>query len=243
MMPLPKTTEADSSSHDELLVHILEGFRFQVCQDPWQAAQALEIRRQVYLEDSGYEIPIPDEYDRRSWLITATEISTGKMVGSIRVTPRFGGTLEAEEYFTLPAHLRTPKAYEISRFAILPGYRKGKTFLPVVSLGLFKTVQTLLERVGAHYMVICAKPERVWTFEWIRFEHTGLTARYTKLNDAEHALLAYDFTAEKDTMSDHPLRAYWLDIVYPQVIVPKRLPALGLGGETAARYIRMAVGA
>ena len=174
MMPLPKTTEADSSSHDELLVHILEGFRFQVCQDPWQAAQALEVRRQVYLEDSGYEIPIPDEYDRRSWLITATEISTGRIVGSIRVTPRFGGTLEAEEYFTLPAHLRTPKAYEISRFAILPAYRKGKTFLPVVSLGLFKTVQTLLERVGAHYMVICAKPERVWTFEWIRFEHTGL---------------------------------------------------------------------
>ena len=34
----------------------------------------------------------------------------------------------------------------------------GLTYFPVVSLGLFKTVQTLLERVGAHYMVICAKP-------------------------------------------------------------------------------------
>ena len=31
--------------------------------------------------------------------------------------------------------------------------------------------------------------------------------------------------------------------VYPQVIVPNRLPALGLGGETAARYVRLAVGA
>jgi N-acyl-L-homoserine lactone synthetase len=241
MQPLTNPTQPDAS--DELLVHILEGFRFQVCQNPWQAAQALEVRRQVYREDSGYEIPIPDEYDRRSWLITAEEISTGKIVGSIRVTPRFAGPLEAEEYFTLPTHLRTPKAYEISRFAILPGYRKGKTFLPVVSLGLFKTVQTLLQRVGATYMVICAKPERVWTFEWIRFEQTGLTARYEKLNNAEHALLAYDFTRERETMSDHPLRPYWIDITYPQVNVPSRLPVLGLGGETASRFVRLAVGA
>jgi N-acyl-L-homoserine lactone synthetase len=238
MQPLKKPTETDSS--DELLVHILEGFRFQVCRDPWQAAQALEVRRQVYLEDSGYEVPIPDEYDRRSWLITAEDLSTGKIVGSIRVTPRFAGPLEAEEYFTLPTHLRTPKAYEVSRFAILPGYRKGKTFLPVVSLGLFKTVQMLLERVGAQYMVICSKPERAWTFEWMRFEHTGLLARYEKLNNAEHALLTYDFSRERQTMADHPLRAYWLDIQYPQVNVPKRLPALGLGGETTSRYVRLA---
>jgi N-acyl-L-homoserine lactone synthetase len=241
MQPLTDSREADDS--DELLLHILEGFRFQVCKDPWQAAKALEVRRQVYREDSGYDVPIPDEYDRRSWLITAEEVSTGRIVGSIRVTPRFAGPLEAEEYFRLPAHLRTPKAFEVSRFAILPGYRKGKTFLPVVSLGLFKAVQTLLERMGASYMVICAKPERVWTFEWIRFEHTGLTARYEKLNGAEHALLAYDFTQEQQTMSDHPLRAFWLDIVYPQVHIPKRLPALGLGGETASRYVRLAVGA
>ena len=243
MMPLPKTTEADSSSQDELLVHILEGFRFQVCRDPWQAAQALEVRRQVYLEDSGYEIPIPDEYDRRSWLITATEIATGRIVGSIRVTPRFGGTLEAEEYFTLPAHLRTPKAYEISRFAILPGYRKGKTFLPVVSLGLFKAVQMLLKRVGAHYMVICAKPERVWTFEWMRFEHTGLTANYEKLNNAEHALLAYDFVRQNEILAGHPFEAFWVDYDHPQVNIPKRIPALGLGGETSSRFTRIAVGA
>jgi len=241
MQPLTNSREADDS--DELLLHILEGFRFQVCKDPWQAAKALEVRRQVYREDSGYDVPIPDDYDRRSWLITAEEVSTGRIVGSIRVTPRFAGPLEAEEYFRLPAHLRTPKAFEVSRFAILPAYRKGKTFLPVVSLGLFKAVQTLLERMGARYMVICAKPERVWTFEWIRFEHTGLTARYEKLNGAEHALLAYDFTQERETMSDHPLRAFWLDIVYPQVHIPKRLPALGLGGETASRYVRLAVGA
>ena len=161
------------------------------------------------------------------------------MVSSIR-DPALRRNARGGEYFTLPA----PRAARRTRLPLRdpPGYRKGKTFLPVVSRP-FKTVQTRSRRVGAHYMVICAKPERVWTFEWIRFEHTGLTARYTKLNDAEHALLAYDFTAEKDTMSDHPLRAYWLDIVYPQVVVPKRLPALGLGGETAARYVRLAVGA
>ena len=50
----PLTNHTDSDAADELLVHILEGYRFQVCQDPWQAARALEVRRQVYLEDSGY---------------------------------------------------------------------------------------------------------------------------------------------------------------------------------------------
>src|SRR5262245_15187049 len=116
MEPLRKSTE--SGAADELLIHILEGFRFRVCENPWQAAQALEVRRQVYVEDSGYEIPIPDEYDRRSWLITAEDVSTGRIVGSIRVTPRFAGPLEAEEYFKLPAYLRTSKAFEVSRFAI-----------------------------------------------------------------------------------------------------------------------------
>ena len=239
----PVATATHTESVDGIQAHILEGFRFQVCQNPWQAAQALDVRRQVYLQDSGYEIPVPDEYDRRSWLITAEEISTGRIVGSIRVTPRFAGPLEAEEYFELPEHLRTPKAFEISRFAILPAYRKGKTFLPVVSLGLFKAVQMLLKRMGAHYMVICAKPERVWTFEWMRFEHTGLTARYEKLNNAEHALLAYDFVRQNEILSDHPFRAFWVDFQHPQVHIPRRLPALGLGGETAGRYIRLAVGA
>ena len=237
------TTLPQTDGAEAIQGTILEGFRFEVCQDPWQAAQAIEVRRQVYLQDAGYDLPVPDEYDRRSWLITATEISTGRVVGSIRVTPRFAGPLEAEEYFTLPAHLRTAKAYEISRFAILPAYRKGKTFLPVVSLGLFKAVQMLLKRVGAHYMVICAKPERVWTFEWMRFEHTGLTARYEKLNNAEHALLAYDFVAQNEILEGHPFEAFWVDYEHPQVHIPKRIPALGLGGETASRYMRLAVGA
>jgi N-acyl-L-homoserine lactone synthetase len=237
------TTLPQTDGADAIQGTILEGFRFQVCQDPWQAAQGIEVRRQVYLQDAGYDLPVPDEYDRRSWLITAEEISTGRIVGSIRVTPRFAGPLEAEEYFTLPAHLRTAKAYEISRFAILPAYRKGKTFLPVVSLGLFKAVQMLLKRVGAHYMVICAKPERVWTFEWMRFEHTGLTARYEKLNNAEHALLAYDFVRQNEILSGHPFEAFWVDYEHPQVTIPKRIPALGLGGETTSRYIRLAVGA
>ena len=239
MQPVANHTE----SIDEIQGHILEGYRFEVCRDPWQAAQALEVRRQVYRQDAGYDIPIPDEYDRRSWLITAQEIATGRIVGSIRVTPRFAGPLEAEEYFELPAHLRTAKAYEISRFAILPGYRKGKTFLPVVSLGLFKAVQMLLKRVGAHYMVICAKPERVWTFEWMRFEHTGLTACYEKLDNAEHALLAYDFVRQNEILAGHPFEAFWVDYEHPQVTIPKRIPALGLGGETTGRYIRLAVGA
>jgi len=104
-------------------------------------------------------------------------------------------------------------------------------------------VQMLLKRVGAHYMVICAKPERVWTFEWMRFEHTGLTANYEKLNNAEHALLAYDFVRQNEILAGHPFEAFWVDYDHPQVDIPKRIPALGLGGETSSRFTRIAVGA
>src|SRR5204863_2360181 len=102
-----------------------------------------------------------------------------------RITPR-EGLLEAEEYFTLPLRLRTPRAAEISRLAILPAHRKSRTFLPIVSLGLFKLTMRFLERVDAEYMVICSRPERIWTFEWMRFSRTGLSASYTKLAGAPH---------------------------------------------------------
>src|SRR5213594_1273214 len=151
------------------LAGLLAGYRFTVCQSAWTGAQALDVRRSVYVDSSGYEVPIPDEYDARSWLLLASVANSGEAVGSVRITPRAAGPLEAEEYFTLPAWLRSPRAAEISRLAILPPHRKSRTFLPVVSLGLFKLVHQFLRRIEAHYMVVCSRPERLWTFEWMRF--------------------------------------------------------------------------
>ena len=136
----------------------------------------------------------------------------------------------------LPAWLRSGRAAEISRLAILPQHRKSRTFLPVVSLGLFKLVHQFLRRFEAHYMVICSRPERLWTFEWMRFQRTGLSAHYQKLADAEHELLWYDFRRRAAILEGHPFRDFFVAQDYPEVVVPEHMPVPGLtaNGRTIA---------
>jgi len=231
----PATGRANPQRAEEAeggnLAGLLAGYRFVVCQSTRTAMQALDVRRRVYVDSSGYDVPVPDEYDARSWLLLATVEDSGEAVGSVRITPRAAGPLEAEEYFTLPAWLRSPRAAEISRLAILPAHRKSRTFLPVVSLGLFKLVHQFLHRVDAHYMVICSRPERLWTFEWMRFQRTGLAAHYTKLADAEHELLWYDFRRRSAILEGHPFRDFFVTQAYAEVLVPERTPRLNLGSD------------
>jgi N-acyl-L-homoserine lactone synthetase len=223
------------------LAQLFKGYRFTVCEGPDAAAEALDIRRRVYVDKSGYRIPVPDEYDRRSWFLLAHDVGTGKPVGSMRVTPRSAGPLEAEEYFTLPAHLRSPRAVEISRFAILPEYRKGKTFLPIVSVGLFRMATSFLLTRNVDSVVICSKPERVWTYQWLCFQQTRLVARYAKLDNAEHELLTIDFRRILSIYSGHPFEELLIGPSCPEVVMPRRVPALGIGVRVATRELRLAV--
>jgi len=211
---------------------LLDGFRFTVCATTDEVARALAVRRRVYVGGAHYDIPIPDAYDARSWLLAAEDTTIGRIVGTMRVTPRFGGSFESEEYFTLPEELRSAGAVELSRFAILPQYRKSATFIPTVSLGLFMLVRSWLARIGARVMVICARPEKTWTYEWLRFERTGLTAPYGKLGNAPHELLACDFRRWCDgrgevAFHDHPFRDFFAG-EHPEVIVPAEMPRLNL---------------
>jgi N-acyl-L-homoserine lactone synthetase len=214
---------------------LLDGFRFTVCATTDEVARALAVRRRVYVGAAGYDVPIPDAYDARSWLLAAEDTTSGRIVGTMRVTPRFAGTFESDEYFTLPDHLRCGDAVELSRFAILPEYRKSATFIPTVSLGLFMLVRSWLARVGARVMVICARPEKTWTYEWLRFERTGLTAPYGKLGNAPHELLACDFRRWCDARGDvafrdHPFRDFFAG-EHPEVVLPTEMPRLNLAAD------------
>ncbi len=221
---------------------LLRGCRFSVCQDAQAAARALDVRREVYVGRSGYDVPVPDEYDHRSYLLLAEDLETGRAVGTMRLTPRWAGPLEVEECFSLPARLRSPKAMELNRFAILPAYRKGTTFLPVVSVGLFKLGHDLMRQLNTHYMVIASKPERIWTYQWLRFERTGLTASYGKLANAEHELLWCHFARYDQLTQGHPVREFLIDSTYPEVVAPRGTPSLGVVGEESEPVFRLAVG-
>src|SRR2546428_5292062 len=74
-----------------IFTRLLRGYRFSICEDAASVARALEVRRQVYRGACGYDVPIPDEYDGRSWLLLAEDVRSGEAVGSMRVTPRAAG--------------------------------------------------------------------------------------------------------------------------------------------------------
>lgn len=224
------------------LENLLDGYRFIVCQTPEEVAQALDVRSRVYNDGSGYGIPVPDQYDPRSWLLLAIDLATGLPCGSMRLTPRSAGSIEAEEYFRLPLPLQTNRTVEISRFAILPEYRKGKTFIPVVSFGLFHLCKQLLDVVGAQHALLCAKPERVWTFEWTGYRRSGLSANYGKLGNAEHELMTCDLRKSHEIMAGHPFAPIFVGPALPQVEVPAQPPQL-LGAAPARSVRRLAVGA
>ena len=78
----------------------------------------------------------------------------------------------------------------------------------------------LLAASGAHYMVISAKPERIWTYEWLRFQRTGLVASYTKLSSGERELLWYDFRRRAAVLAGHPFREFFVTARYVEVVVP-----------------------
>jgi N-acyl-L-homoserine lactone synthetase len=208
---------------------LLRGYRFRLCDTAAAVARGLEVRRSVYRDDCGYDVPIPDAYDHRSWFLLAEHVASGEAVGSMRVTPRWAGPLEAEEYFTLPAHLRSPKVVEVTRFAILPPFRKSKRFLPVVAMGLFKLVCNFVKQIDAQYVVVCAKPERVWTYQWLKFERTGLSAAYVKLDGAAHELMVCDLGGGIAKYGDHRYWEFFFDIHHPEVIMPSRIPSFGIG--------------
>jgi len=220
--------DVQTADHDDSMAALLRGYRFTVCERPETAREAVEVRRRVYVEQSGYNLPVPDAYDGRSWFLLARSVATGQAVGSMRITPRFAGPFECEEYFTMPRHLVTPRAIELNRFAILPEHRKGKTFLPSVTFGLFTLAIRFLQRMRTPLLTIATKPQRAWTYHWIGFEETGLVAPYGKLGNSEHSLLWYDFANIDRVLADHPFRDFLLREEHAEVVVPSRVPALGL---------------
>ena len=221
-------------------VGILDGYRFRLCTDAASVEQALDVRRQVYVKGVGYDVPVPDALDHRSWILLAEDLETGKACGTMRLTPRSHGPLECEDFFNLPRSLHTPGAVEITRFAILPEYRKGKTFLPVVSLGLFTLTKQIIDRASSKYLVIAVKPERIWTFEWMRFQQTGLSARYEALGGTVHHLLSYDLSVADELLADHPFREFLVGGFFPQIQTPTELPPLGVGMPADDEPLRIA---
>ena len=228
----------DGRTERSLFDGLLRGYRFTVCEDVSAAVRALDVRRRVYVDLCGYDLAVPDGYDSRSWLLVAEDVDSGQPIGSMRVTPRTHGPLELEEYLRLPDQLAQHALVEVTRFAVLPDHRDSRRFLPPVALGLYKLVSQLVRRLGADYVVICAKPERSWSYRWLGFEPTGLSTRYGKLGATEHDLLTCDLRRDMLALRRHRYWDFVFRMDHPEVVMPRNLPALGLATQWPTSAIR-----
>lgn len=208
------------------LRQLLEGYRFTLASDRRHVDGALAVRSAAYKAKLGADLPIPDETDRRSWLLAAEETSTGEIVGTLRVTPREGGRLECEEFFDLPTRFRIGLSCELTRFAITPAHRKNGADLPVVKLGLFKLANELLLRIDARWLVIASRPEQIRTYDWLGFERAGLRAAYGALGGTEHELLWADFP-HFTRFEGHAFRPFFRVIRHREIVLPAEIPTAG----------------
>jgi N-acyl-L-homoserine lactone synthetase len=222
-------SQAGGGRRDGRLRGLLRGHRFRVCETPIDVERALAVRRRVYGEECGYEVHIPDKYDARSWLLLAEDERTGDAVGSLRLTPRAAGPIEAEEYFRLPPELTRGRIVEATRFAILPSHRAGRRFLPTVALGLFKLGIRYVLALGADQVVVCARPERVWSYEWIGFERTGRMAAYRKLGGLPHELMVSHIGAAIERSRDHRFWDFFMECDDSEIVLPAPRPWPAVG--------------
>jgi hypothetical protein len=207
---------------------LLDGFRFRLCETVEDATRAIEVRRRVYCDGAGYTVPVPDDVDARSWLLMAEEVATGRAVGTVRITPRWAGPLECEEYLELPTRLARPSTIEITRLAILPEHRKTNALVPAVSFGLVRLTYEFSILIGAQAEVVCSKPERAMSYLLMGFRPTGRSASYAKLNGARHDLLWHDFRQASTMVENELFRRLSLGSGFPQVSIPTVAPVLGL---------------
>ncbi len=215
------------------------GLRFFVIDDNAAARAALDVRLGVYTRKVGEPIEVPDEFDTRSWLLAAEHLASRKIVGTMRITPRDRGPFECEQFFDLPLRLRQGVAVEITRFAILPAYRRRPDSLPAVSLGLFRLSTDLCRRIDADWVVIASREEQIETYRWLGFEQTGLITDYGSLAGAPHELLWHDFK-KLGSFEWHGLHEFFGGHGRPEIVLPETLPEPGLWlrrlrhGRTAA---------
>src|SRR5438067_162856 len=96
-----------------------------------------------------------------------------------------------------------------------------------------------LQSMEARTLVTASKPERIWTYEWLCFRRAGLTAQYGCLDRTEHELLWLDMRRLGEVFAGHPFGAFFASIDDREVVLPRRLPPLGLGVDLDAEPFRL----
>lgn len=220
------------SSLESDLRTLLADYRFTVCTDEATAVKAVTVRAEV---DGA---TLVDEYDARSWLLLAEHATTGKAVGTLRITSRVLGRLPVEAHVALPADLASPKCFELSRLATVPLDRNTRA---AVTLGLCKLAFEFSLWMGSEHQVASADSNAARTYLTIGFRPVRRAT-----SDADADLLAHDFRRAGTGLRGNPFRELFCELDLPEIILPVRTPMMGLAPAPSTQHqpsYRIAVGA
>jgi hypothetical protein len=220
-----------SSSESDLRT-LLADYRFRVCTDEVTAAKAVALRAHT---DGA---PIVDEYDARSWLLIAERATTGKAVGTLRISPRVLGPLPVEARVALPADLASPKSFELSRLATVALDRTART---AVTLGLCKLAFEFSLWMGSECQVASADSCDARAYLAIGFRPVERA-----MGDGDTDLLAHDFRRAGTGLRGNPFRDLFCELELPEILLPPRTPMMGIAPAPSTQHqpsYRIAVGA
>jgi|ERR1700687_1604813 len=177
-----------------------ESFRCRVATGP-DVERAIEIRRQVYTEEFGFDLGGAgprDALDDRAIHLLATT-STDEPVASLRLIDASARPFEVESFLNLTPYLdpgRHPA--EITRLCIRAPYRRI-TRTAFVHLAILDAVLRLAHRLNVTDFVASTRPDLMAFYAYLLFEsYPHVVYRHPEIGNAEHTLMRLDLTTIKE---------------------------------------------
>jgi N-acyl-L-homoserine lactone synthetase len=173
-----------------------EEFRCDVVTGP-DIERAIEIRRQVYIEELGFDLGgagPSDSLDDRAIHLLATTAS-GEAVGSLRFIDASARPFEIEAFLDLSPYISPARhPAEITRLCVIAPYRRI-TRAAFVHLAILEAVLRLARRLGVTDFVASTRSDLMAFYTYLLFEtHPEAVYHHPEIGDALHTLVCLDLT-------------------------------------------------
>ena len=160
-----------------------------------EAAEAIGIRRRVYVEEFGFDLGpngARDELDDRSHhLITRTQ--AGEPVASLRLVDSENRPFEIDRFLEVDQYLQASwNPAEITRLCILPNFRRI-TRASFVHLAMLEAVLRLISELGTSHIVASTRDDLLPVYRYLLFDtYAGVTYAHPEIGNSIHTLMILD---------------------------------------------------
>jgi N-acyl-L-homoserine lactone synthetase len=165
------------------------------------AKEAIEVRRQVYVEEFGFDLGGEgprDQIDDRAYHLVA-KTPDGHLVASLRLVDEPDRPFEIERFVDLHPFLQPGwHPAEITRLCIMAPFRRI-TKGSFVHLNLLEAVLQLTARLGISHIVASTRQELMPVYRYLLFDpYPTITYHHPEIGNALHTLMSLDLATFPD---------------------------------------------